>query len=86
MLVKSCPLEASVKVGEACKYAGQKLFECEGGRRPESIERGRRGRVRRIDADTNDGEIFRRGIMRVYEYTPNLYVVFTSTVVRVEGI
>lgn len=66
MLVKSCPLEARIEFGEACKDAGQQLFECEGGRRSESIERDRRGGVGGIDADANNGEIFRGRIMGVH--------------------
>lgn len=86
VLVKTSLLEASVKVGEACEYAGQKLFECEWGRRSKSIERDRWGSVGGIDADTNNGKIFRRRIMRVHENAPNLYVFFTSSISGVESI
>ena len=59
MFVEPGSLEAIVKIGEAGKDAGEKLFECEGGRWPESVERGRWGGVGGVDANTNDREIFR---------------------------
>ena len=64
--------ELAVQRRESGKDAGEELFECEGRRRLESIERGGGSGVGSIKANAYDGEELRGVVVRIYQDPANL--------------
>ena len=71
-LIKTGLNELAVQRRESGKDAGEELFECEGRRRLESIERGSGSGVGSIKANAYDGEELRGVIVRIYQDSANL--------------
>ena len=72
--------EACVDGGESGEDAGEQFLEREerrvgsGQEGDQGVEGGGRGGVGGVKADADDGEVFARGVVRVYEDAADFYV------------
>ena len=88
-LVEAGGDEAGVERGEGGEDAGEEFLEGEGWEMggEEGVEGGGREGVGGVEADADDGEVFRGGVVRVYEDAADFEVrFFGAGFVGVEGV
>lgn len=83
--VEARPHETGVEGGEAGQHAREEFLQGEGRGRGEGVEGCGGGCVGGVEADADNAQIFRGGVVRVYEDATDLDEGFPRGVGRVGG-